>query len=60
MQEKVWRQFPVVCTLIGRVTAYDFLSARLTISFALHQFPPTIIRHTVWLYLSPHHAQLRR
>jgi putative transposase len=22
-----------------------------TISFARHQFPPAIIRHTVWLYL---------
>jgi hypothetical protein len=22
-----------------------------TISFACHQFPPAIIRHTVWLYL---------
>ena len=22
-----------------------------TISFATHQFPPAIIRHTVWLYL---------
>jgi hypothetical protein len=24
----------------------------LTISFALHQFSQTIIRHTVWLYIS--------
>ena len=23
----------------------------MTISFARHQFPPTIIRHAVWLYL---------
>jgi putative transposase len=22
-----------------------------TISFARHQFPPAIVRHTVWLYL---------
>ena len=22
-----------------------------TISFARHQFPPAVIRHTVWLYL---------
>jgi putative transposase len=23
----------------------------MTISFARHQFPPTIIRHAVWLYV---------
>ena len=23
----------------------------MTISFARHQFPPVIIRHTVWLYV---------
>jgi putative transposase len=23
----------------------------MTISFALHQFPPEIIRHAVWLYM---------
>ena len=35
---------------VGRVHT-GVIGWAMTISFARHQFPPTIIRHAVWLYL---------
>jgi hypothetical protein len=39
-------------TLTGNEPAHVLLWAMKAISYARHRFPPDIIRHAVWLYLS--------